>query len=101
MQQRGDYQQIANRIRTDMDGRGPRLRLSVIGYLTDNKVTPETVGGVDEWLDLIKRTVKYITADMEEYADVIENLEVPEETDHPEDEVKDAYDLRSRGNQYL
>ena len=101
MLQRGDYQTIANRIRTDMDGRGPRLRLSVIGYLTDNKVTPDKFESVDEWLKLIEKTVHYVSADMKEYATAVENLVEPEETDHPEEEVKDAYDIRSRGSQYL
>ena len=100
MKQRGDYQEVANRIRTDMDGRGPRLRLSIIGYLTDNKVTPEVVGGVDEWLDLIKRTVEYVTEDMEAYALDVEKLTPPEETNHPEDVVKDAYEI-NRHSQYL
>jgi len=101
MLQRGDYQTIANRIRTDMDGRGPRLRLSVIGYLTDNKVTPDKCGGVDEWLALIEKTVAYVSADMEEYANFVENLVEPDETNHPEEEVKDAYDINKRGSQYL
>jgi hypothetical protein len=100
MKQRGDYQEIANRVRTDMDGRGPRLRLSIVGYLIDNKVTPERVGGVDEWLDLVKTTVDYVTEDMEDYANTIENLTPPEKTDHPEEEVKDAYEIR-KGGQYL
>ncbi len=99
MTQRGDYQTIANRIRTEMDGRGPRLRLSIVGYLTENKVTPDKVGGVDEWLDLIKKTVDYVTEDMEAYADTIAALELPDEVDHPEQEVKNAYDVRS--SQYL
>ncbi len=101
MLQRGDYQTIANRIRTDMDGRGPRLRLSVIGHLTENKVTPDKLGGVDEWLELIEKTVAYVTADMAEYADFVENLVEPDETNHPENEIHDAYDIHSRGNQYL
>ncbi|KKK40165.1 hypothetical protein LCGC14_3155410 [marine sediment metagenome] len=101
MQQRGDYQTIANRIRTDMDGRGPRLRLSVVGYLIDNEVTPDKLGGVNEWLDLVEKTVNYVTADMEEYATIIENLVEPDETNHPEEEVKDAYDINKRGSQYL
>ncbi len=101
MQQRGDYQTMANRIRTDMDGRAPRLRLSVVGYLLDNKVTPEKVGGMDEWLDLIELTVNYVTADMEEYATAVAELDEPEETVHPEDEVKDAYTIKRDGGAYL
>ncbi len=101
MIQRGDYQTIANRIRTDMDGRGPRLRLSIVGFLVDNKVTPDKLGGVDEWLDLVEKTVAYVSADMEEYANAVANLVEPDETNHPENEVKDAYGINQQGNQYL
>jgi len=88
-----------------MDSRGPRLRLSIVGYLTDNGVTPETVGGSEEWLDLIDKTVTWIGENMEEYADTVANLEIPEETDSADDfGVRNAYDdLREghKGDGYL
>ncbi len=103
MKLRGDYQEMANRIRTDMDGRGPRLRLSVVGYLTDANVTPKTVGSVDEWLDLVKKTVTFVSEDMEGYANMVEALEPPEEGEEVEGgEVKDAYAIRKgSGGAYL
>jgi len=102
MKTKADYQEIANRVRIDMDGRGPRVRLSMVGYLTDNDVTPESVGGVDEWLDLIKRTVDWIGEDYEAYVTMIENLDVVEGVTESDD--TDAYsilDVKPKNQGYL
>ncbi len=100
MQQRGDYQAIANRIRTDMDGRGPRLRLSVVGLLTEAGIIPTEDFSAKQWLELVSDTVDYVAADVNAYADHIAELEIPEDTDHPEEDVKNAYEVRG-GSQYL
>ena len=98
METKGHYQDIANRIRIDMDSRSPRLRLSVIGYLVDAGVTPKKLGGMDEWLNLIKETITYIGEDLTSFAQDIEDLIPPEESDDDgADKDKDAYSILKDG----
>ncbi len=87
---KGDYQEIANRIRIDMDSRSPRLRLSVVGYLVDAGITPKKVGGVNEWLGLVRDTITLIGEDLDEFADGVENFEVSDEVG---DEDSDGYEI--------
>ena len=81
------YQSVANAVRLELDSRSPRLRLSVIGYLTAADITPETMDGNDDrWLELVKAVVDYIGEEIDNFVEVIENLpaiepSVPEKDD--------------------
>ncbi len=91
---RGYYQGLANRIRIDMDSRSPRLRLSVIGYFVDGGVTPKKVGGVDEWLEFVDKTVQFVGADFDAFANDIAEFVLPEKGE----DFKDADGTEDMGD---
>ncbi len=96
MEEKGYYQGVANRIRIDMDSRSPRLRLSVLGILLENGVTPEAMGGIDEWGEFFRDVLTVVGGGLDEFADEIQGFE----EDEPDTDVKDAYDIlkKSDGN---
>lgn len=77
------YQSIANRVRMDMDSRSPRLRLSVVGGLTEAGYTPDQD---DEWLETVENIVDFVGAEMENFADMIEGLTPPDKIDDDDDD---------------
>ena len=92
---RGYYQGLANRIRIDMDSRSPRLRLSALAYLVEAGITPDSVGSVQDWLDLLESTVKYIGEDFESYVESVETFKLPEPDDDKDEKDKNGYSIIS------
>jgi hypothetical protein len=72
----------------------------VVGLLTDAGIIPTDDFSVEQWLELVSDTVDYVSEDFEAYADAVSELPIPEEVDHDEEDVKDAYEARA-SNQYL
>lgn len=84
MDNKNYYQDVANRIRIDMDSRSPRLRLSVLGLLLDAGVKPDIGHGEDKWALFYQGIVEYVGSGLADFAISVEQF--VQEDDKKEDE---------------
>ena len=89
------YTEVVQRIRLELDRRSPRLRLSVIAYLTEAGVVP----GEDEdrWFNLIDRLVNYVGEDIDDFATMVLET-IDDDEDEEESPTQDAYDIFKKGS---
>lgn len=89
MKNEGYYQRVANRTRIDMDGRSPRLRLSLIGYCIEQGIVPT--------VEQIEALSNYVSAELDEYiATILELPVVPDDEKDSDSDVRSGYDVMSR-----
>jgi hypothetical protein len=83
-----------------MDSRSPRLRLSVLGLLLEAGFTPDKVGS-EEWTAFLEDIVDYLGDGLDDWANDMAKLEVPEEEGDKDDKLpgteKDAYRILGDG----
>ena len=87
MDNKNYYQDVANRIRIDMDSRSPRLRLSVLGLLLDAGIRPdkEWYGVSEDWKTFFEELVDYVGAGLSDFATSVEQY-----VQEDEKEIKDG-----------
>lgn len=69
------------------DARSPRLRLAVIGYLTESGYLPSEPA----FMDTVQTIIDWVCMDTEEYASMVEAL--AKEEDEGFGEVRDGYEI--------
>ncbi len=87
------YLEVANRLRVEMDGRSPRLRLSLIAALTDAGYLPTTD---DAWLDNMKTMLEWVSEEADGFMTMIEELKVIEPKENEKDQ--NAYSILKDDN---
>ena len=87
------YLEVANRVRMEMDSRSPKLRLTIIGALTDAGYLPTSDG---KWLERVQEMLEWVAEDAEEFVTMIEELEVIDPKKNEEDQ--DGYSILKDNN---
>jgi len=65
----------ADIIRSEFDQRAPKLRLSVFAYLVEAGIKPKDIDSTDAFMQLLSYVTEYVSADTENYAAALEELE--------------------------
>ncbi len=69
------YKEKADVIRSEFDGRAPKLRLSIFAYLIEAGVKPDDVNTTEDFVALMREVTDFVSGDVEEYAVTVSEIE--------------------------
>lgn len=67
----------ANAVRSEFDGRHPKMRLTLVAYLVDAGFTPRNSDPVEieNWVSSVDTIMDWVTADMDDYVGMLPDLD--------------------------
>lgn len=69
------FEERADILRMEFDGRSPKLRLSIFAYLIEAGVKPDEINDIESFISLMHKVTEFVSEDIKEYANDVSDLE--------------------------